>query len=232
MIKLTTWSVSVACAAGALLAAASVADAQMVRDRVEDRIDRVEDRIDRRVTTGPLDRIEDRWDRRENYIDRRTGPYRPAVRWGAANPRVVVRPANVVIRPGLVAPRVRIYRGVRIHRIYGPTIYGYGFYISDEDAFPWLAFTAITLRLLDRLTEEQVRYHEQAQIEATSVNVGQTIVWESGDAQGSVTPIRSGRDQQGRTCREFHQTVTIGGYAEDAYGVACLDDSGAWRIVQ
>ena len=50
---------------------------------------------------------------------------------------------------------------------------------------------------------------------------------------GSVTPVREGtHDQTGEYCREFQQTVTIGGRPENAYGVACRQPDGAWRIVQ
>jgi hypothetical protein len=31
-------------------------------------------------------------------------------------------------------------------------------------------------------------------------------------------------------CREFQQTVTIGGVAQQAYGVSCQQADGSWRI--
>jgi triosephosphate isomerase len=35
----------------------------------------------------------------------------------------------------------------------------------------------------------------------------------------------------GRYCREFQQTVTIGGRTEQAYGTACMQPDGAWEVI-
>ena len=40
-----------------------------------------------------------------------------------------------------------------------------------------------------------------------------------------------GLRQRGRTCREFQQTVIIGGREEQSYGTACRDGNGDWKIV-
>ena len=176
-------------------------------------------------------RAEHRADHRVHRHYHRTGPYRPSVRWVHPRSRVVVRP-RVVVPPVRVAPRVRVYGGIHIHRRFGPAFFGYGFYYADNDALPWIAFTLITLKLLDNLNEEQVRYHEQAQIDATKAEVGESIVWEKGDASGSVTTLRQGKDSAGRQCREFHHTINIGGETEDAYGTACLQDDGSWKMTQ
>lgn len=120
--------------------------------------------------------------------------------------------------------------GVRVYRPFGPTVFGYGFFYADEDALPWLAFTAISLKLLDILTEDEVRRQEQAQIEATSAPVGELIYWESDTAAGSVTAVRKGTNASGETCREFHQTISVEGNAEDANGIACIGEDGRWRI--
>ena len=66
--------------------------------------------------------------------------------------------------------------------------------------------------------------------------VGETITWENqdnagGPAYGTATVTRQGSDSQGRTCREFQQTVTIGGRQEHSYGTACRDDNGDWKLV-
>jgi hypothetical protein len=36
---------------------------------------------------------------------------------------------------------------------------------------------------------------------------------------------------EGRYCREYQATVTVGGAAQSSYGTACLEPDGAWRIV-
>lgn len=86
-----------------------------------------------------------------------------------------------------------------------------------------------TMDRADQLAAE--RAYEQAQ----TAPIGQPITWDNPDNghYGSVTPVREGtHDQTGEYCREFQQTVTIGGRPEDAYGVACRQPDGAWKIVQ
>jgi len=150
--------------------------------------------------------------------------------------RIVIQKSNYQHmdrgRPGHAVPRTRHYRGVRVARPYGRPFGGYGYYYDDNDAYKWLAFTSITLKVLDNVNEEQQRLHEQAQVLASTANVGETIVWEDGDASGSVTTTRVGKSTSGRHCREFQQKVTIGGKTEQAYGTACLQPDGAWEIVQ
>ena len=69
-----------------------------------------------------------------------------------------------------------------------------------------------------------------------TADVGEAITWENpnnagGPAYGSATVTRQGADSEGRTCREFQQTVIIGGREEQSYGTACRDDNGDWKIV-
>ena len=65
--------------------------------------------------------------------------------------------------------------------------------------------------------------------------VGEAITWEnpdneSGPVHGTATVTRQGSDSEGRTCREFQQTVVIGRREEQSYGTACRDENGDWRI--
>jgi surface antigen len=43
--------------------------------------------------------------------------------------------------------------------------------------------------------------------------------------------VREGTSESGKYCREFQQTVTIGGKTEQAYGTACRQPDGSWQIV-
>ena len=52
--------------------------------------------------------------------------------------------------------------------------------------------------------------------------------------RGTITPRRAYRVQRGSTtryCREFQQTITVGGKTERAYGRACRQPDGSWKIV-
>ncbi|MGB8275497.1 MAG: RT0821/Lpp0805 family surface protein [Alphaproteobacteria bacterium] len=157
---------------------------------------------------------------------------RPSARVDGGNWRPVIvnpyRPApKVVVVPG----RVRPYRQVEVVRPHGPVYRGYGSYRRDDDAYQWLALTAITLGVLEYLNESQQRALETAQIRATAARVGETITWNDNGASGNVVTLRDGTSTTGRYCREFQQTVTIGGRQEVAYGTACQQPDGAWEVV-
>lgn len=72
-----------------------------------------------------------------------------------------------------------------------------------------------------------------AQVQAYEAPVGKTIAWnnpESGHS-GTFTPVRDGKASDGSYCREFQQTVNIGGQKQQAYGTACRQPDGNWQIV-
>jgi hypothetical protein len=111
-----------------------------------------------------------------------------------------------------------------------PRGYYYGYpYVTDR-AFKYMGVTAVALGFLDLLNADQQRRHEAALITAAG-RPGEVIVWESGDAVGRVQTTRVGTSTSGRQCREFQQTVTVGGRTEQAYGTACLQPDGSWEIV-
>jgi hypothetical protein len=143
-------------------------------------------------------------------------------RWNAAN-----HYNNQVI----IAPRHRSFRNVVIIRPHGHAFIGYGHYHNDNDAWKWLAFTAITMKVLDNINEEAQRKHETAQISATTAQVGEKITWHDNDSSGYVMTTKEGTNSNGLSCREFQQEITVGGNTEQAYGTACLQADGAWKII-
>lgn len=77
-------------------------------------------------------------------------------------------------------------------------------------------------------------YEQQAAYVALeSTPSGQSVPWQDPDAgtRGSYTPIRTWRTDDGRYCREYQQVVVIAGQEERAYGTACREPDGTWRIV-
>jgi len=140
---------------------------------------------------------------------------------------------NAVIRhkPKVVVARQRNYRNVVIIRPHGHAYIGYGSYYHDNEAWKWLAFTAITLKVLDNINEEAQRKHESAQVSATTAKVGEKITWHDSDSAGYVMTTKEGTNANGLSCREFQQEITVGGKTEQAYGTACLQADGAWKIV-
>lgn len=131
----------------------------------------------------------------------------------------------------IVVPERRRYRNVRVVRHHGHRYHGYGRYRRDDDAYKWLAFTAISVALINNMTEYQQRAYEDAQIRATTAPIGETIRWHDAGVTGTVTPTREGTSSLNRYCREFQKTVTIGNRTEQAYGTACMQPDGAWEVV-
>jgi surface antigen len=62
----------------------------------------------------------------------------------------------------------------------------------------------------------------------------QTAAWNNPDtgASGTVTPVRTFHSTTGQNCREFQQTITVGGQTQEGYGTACRQPDGSWKIVQ
>jgi hypothetical protein len=62
--------------------------------------------------------------------------------------------------------------------------------------------------------------------------VNQSSTWVNPDGtSGTVAPLRTFENAQGQPCREFQQTIVIGGRPEQGYGTACRQPDGTWRIV-
>lgn len=61
---------------------------------------------------------------------------------------------------------------------------------------------------------------------------GQQATWSNPDsgASGTVTPVKTYQTAQGQYCREYQQTVSVGGKTESAYGTACRQPDGSWKI--
>jgi surface antigen len=74
---------------------------------------------------------------------------------------------------------------------------------------------------------------QRAETAAQTAPVGQKISWSNPDSgnSGTVTPTREGRDQAGNQCREYQTTVTVGGKQEQAYGTACRQQDGSWKVI-
>ena len=76
---------------------------------------------------------------------------------------------------------------------------------------------------IDRTTQESLE----------SAPAGETTVWKNPDSgnEGTVTPQRTYQRDDGTYCREFTQTIKVGGRTEEGYGTACRQPDGSWKIV-
>lgn len=77
-------------------------------------------------------------------------------------------------------------------------------------------------------------YAQRAEQQAYAAPIGETIHWNNPDSgnSGTFTPVNDGRASSGAYCREYQSTINIGGREERAYGTACQQPDGSWKIVQ
>lgn len=75
-------------------------------------------------------------------------------------------------------------------------------------------------------------YADRAFSQATAAPVGQQITWANPDSgnSGAYTVNRTGRTADNRSCREFTQTIMIGGRSQQGVGTACQNPDGSWQI--
>ena len=75
---------------------------------------------------------------------------------------------------------------------------------------------------------------QQTQQSLEKAPSGQSTEWRNPDTgvSGTITPKPAYTASSGQVCREFQQTVTVGGKSEQAYGTACRQPDGSWKIVQ
>lgn len=83
------------------------------------------------------------------------------------------------------------------------------------------------------LDKADLAYANQANERAHTAPLGESISWNNPQTgnSGSVTPTRDGNDTAGRYCREYTQTINVGGQKETGYGIACRQPDGTWEIV-
>ncbi|HUZ75412.1 MAG TPA: RT0821/Lpp0805 family surface protein [Stellaceae bacterium] len=61
----------------------------------------------------------------------------------------------------------------------------------------------------------------------------QPLPWRNQDSghSGTVIPGRYYQTAQGTYCREYQETIDIGGQMQQGYGTACRQPDGSWKIV-
>lgn len=84
------------------------------------------------------------------------------------------------------------------------------------------------------LDRADMAYYNQASQQALNTGQnGQTLPWnnpQSGNS-GTITPTNYYQNPTGQYCREYNQTINVGGKTEKGYGTACRQPDGSWQIV-
>jgi surface antigen len=85
---------------------------------------------------------------------------------------------------------------------------------------------------LDRA--DQAYYNRTAQSAFETAKTGTSTRWQNPDSGngGVFTPTKTFQTQDGNFCREFTQTIMVGGKKQEGYGTACRQPDGSWQIVQ
>jgi len=106
-------------------------------------------------------------------------------------------------------------------------------FIFSGSGFSWyggLIGGAIGNRL-DAADQEKANVAAARALE--SVPAGQSVAWRNPDSgnAGAVTPMRTYQTANGQYCREYTQTINVGGEKHQSYGTACRQADGTWKIV-
>lgn len=86
-------------------------------------------------------------------------------------------------------------------------------------------------RQLDERDKELANNTFQSSLENNKT--GNSGSWSNPDSghSGETTPTRTYTADSGSPCREFTTTVLIGGEEQQAYGTACRQADGSWKII-
>jgi surface antigen len=85
---------------------------------------------------------------------------------------------------------------------------------------------------LDRADMAYFDRTTQRTLEAGKNN--QTSTWVNPDTgnRGTITPTKTYQASAGVYCREYTQTISVGGQNQQAFGKACRQPDGTWKIKQ
>jgi surface antigen len=73
---------------------------------------------------------------------------------------------------------------------------------------------------------------ENSHVALERSRTGQTATWQNPDSgnSGTITPTRTFQTSDGTFCREYQQTITVGGREENGFGTACRQPDGNWQL--
>lgn len=79
---------------------------------------------------------------------------------------------------------------------------------------------------------DRIAMGQNAQYSLEYTRSQETTSWDNPDSgnSGAMTPTRTYQADSGQYCREYQQTVFIGGRQEQTYGTACRQPDGTWQI--
>ncbi len=81
---------------------------------------------------------------------------------------------------------------------------------------------------------DRIRHARATQHALETTRSGTETEWYNPDTghRGVVEPRPAFQNPEGQYCREFTQTITVGGEQVEGYGTACRQPDGSWKIVE
>ena len=81
---------------------------------------------------------------------------------------------------------------------------------------------------------DRAAYGSASQRALESAQPGQSLPWSNPQTgnSGTITPKNQYKNAQGEYCREYNQTIKVGGKTQQGYGTACRQPDGSWKIVE
>ena len=82
--------------------------------------------------------------------------------------------------------------------------------------------------------QDKMKMQQTSQRALETAKSGHTSTWRNPDSgnKGSVTPYQAYKNSNGQYCREYTQTITVGGKTHQGYGTACRQQDGSWKIIK
>ncbi len=74
--------------------------------------------------------------------------------------------------------------------------------------------------------------NQSAQTAFETYPSGQSATWRNPDSgnSGTVTPTSTYQASSGQYCREYQQTIYVQGQSQQAFGTACRQPDGTWKV--
>lgn len=81
---------------------------------------------------------------------------------------------------------------------------------------------------------DRAAYNNASQRALETAQPGQSMPWSNASSgnSGTITPSGYYQNSSGQYCREYSQTINVGGRVERGYGTACRQPDGTWVIVE
>jgi surface antigen len=81
---------------------------------------------------------------------------------------------------------------------------------------------------------DMAMYNQTSQRALETSQPGQSLPWKNPQTgnSGTITPSNYYQNSSGQYCREYTQTIVIGGKREQGHGTACRQPDGSWQIIE